>query len=366
MMGVMDLGWLIETLGDHGAAAAGGIAVGAMFGFFAQRSRFCLRSAVIEFGAGAVGQKMAVWLLVFSAAVTATQLLAEAELFDPWQTHQLSARGSLSGAVIGGLAFGIGMILARGCPARLLVLSANGNLRALLSGLVFAVVGQASLRGVLAPLRDVIAGWVTVDSHERLSLLALLGLDASRGWMLGLLFLALAVWAMRHSGLPARRALYSVITGVAVGVAWWFTYSLAQAAFTIVPIEAISFTGPSANTLMLVLSPGPFWFSFDVGLVPGVVLGSYLSAVTAGELKLEGFRDGQSMRRYIVGAVLMGFGGMLAGGCAVGAGVSGGALFAVTAWATLTCIWISATLTDLLLDRGGRLLSAATPALPPP
>ena len=70
------------------------------------------------------------------------------------------------------------------------------------------------------------------------------------------------------------------------------------------------------------------------------------------------------MRRYIVGAVLMGFGGMLAGGCAVGAGVSGGALFAVTAWVTLTCIWISATLTDLLLDRGARPLSAPTPALP--
>ncbi|MGZ9072697.1 MAG: YeeE/YedE thiosulfate transporter family protein [Rhodoplanes sp.] len=32
----------------------------------------------------------------------------------------------------------------------------------------------------------------------------------------------------------------------------------------------------------------------------------------------------KSMRRYIVGAVLMGFGGKLAGGCAVGAGVSGG------------------------------------------
>ena len=57
------------------------------------------------------------------------------------------------------------------------------------------------------------------------------------------------------------------------------------------------------------------------------------------------------MRRYIVGAVLMGFGGMLAGGCAVGAGVSGGAIFAVTAWITLLCIWAAAGATDYLLDR---------------
>ncbi|MGZ8368814.1 MAG: YeeE/YedE thiosulfate transporter family protein [Rhodoplanes sp.] len=62
----------------------------------------------------------------------------------------------------------------------------------------------------------------------------------------------------------------------------------------------------------------------------------------------------KSMRRYIVGAVLMGFGGKLAGGCAVGAGVSGGAIFAFTAWAawvTLACIWVAAGVTDLLLDR---------------
>jgi len=31
----------------------------------------------------------------------------------------------------------------------------------------------------------------------------------------------------------------------------------------------------------------------------------------------------------------MGFGSMLAGGCAVGAGITGGALFALTAWLAL-------------------------------
>jgi len=41
------------------------------------------------------------------------------------------------------------------------------------------------------------------------------------------------------------------------------------------------------------------------------------------------------MLRYIAGAILMGFGSMLAGGCAVGAGITGGALFALTAWLAL-------------------------------
>ncbi len=56
------------------------------------------------------------------------------------------------------------------------------------------------------------------------------------------------------------------------------------------------------------------------------------------------------MPRYIVGAILMGFGSMLAGGCAVGAGVTGGALFAVTAWVTLLGMWIGAGLTDRFID----------------
>ncbi len=45
------------------------------------------------------------------------------------------------------------------------------------------------------------------------------------------------------------------------------------------------------------------------------------------------------MARYMVGAMLMGFGSMLAGGCAVGAGMTGGAIFALTAWLALAGMW---------------------------
>lgn len=57
------------------------------------------------------------------------------------------------------------------------------------------------------------------------------------------------------------------------------------------------------------------------------------------------------MLRYLVGAVCMGFGGMLAGGCAVGAGLSGAAVFTATAWVTLSAMWGAAALTDWLVDQ---------------
>jgi uncharacterized membrane protein YedE/YeeE len=66
--------------------------------------------------------------------------------------------------------------------------------------------------------------------------------------------------------------------------------------------------------------------------------------------KLEGFKDGYSMTRYIIGAICMGFGSMLAGGCAVGAGMTGGAIFALTAWITLVGMWVGAGVMDRLLD----------------
>jgi uncharacterized membrane protein YedE/YeeE len=49
--------------------------------------------------------------------------------------------------------------------------------------------------------------------------------------------------------------------------------------------------------------------------------------------------------------MLMGFGGMLAGGCAVGAGLSGAAVFTATAWVTLCAMWAAAAVTDRLMDQ---------------
>ncbi len=67
------------------------------------------------------------------------------------------------------------------------------------------------------------------------------------------------------------------------------------------------------------------------------------------------------MRRSMTGAVMMGFGGMLAGGCAIGAGVTGGSIFVATAWLALLCMWIGAMITDYLVDqpKGGGVAQPA-------
>jgi len=127
---------ILETYGDGAVLVGCGAIVGALFGATAQHSRFCLRAATVEVAGGQLGPRLAIWLVAFTMAVAAVQAMIAAGWLDVSDSRQIANPGSLSGAIIGGLMFGAGMILARGCASRLLVLSATGNLRALVTGLV--------------------------------------------------------------------------------------------------------------------------------------------------------------------------------------------------------------------------------------
>lgn len=346
----MNLATILDEYGHAAMLAIGGLVIGALFGFFAQRSKFCLRAAVIEFWHHKFGDKLSVWLLAFSSAVVAVQLLILSGLLDVNSARQIAPRGSLSGALVGGLLFGAGMIMTRGCASRLLVLSANGNLRALLSGLIFAVTAQASLSGSLAPLRHTISAWWTVDGGSTRDLLAITGVGHWGGLFFGLVWFVAALVFSYRSGRNFWKWVGGMGTGLMVAAGWWYSYTISHHSFEVVQVQGLTFSGPSAEWLMRVLSSPAPAIGFDFGLLPGVFAGSFIGAWIGRDLKLEGFKDGYSMQRYIAGAVLMGFGSMLAGGCAVGAGMTGGAIFALTAWLALVGMWAGAGITDRLLD----------------
>lgn len=346
----MNLATLVDLYGERAVLAWGGLAVGLLFGFFAQRSKFCLRAAVIEFWHHKFGEKLSVWLLAFSTAVVGVQLLILLHSLDVSTARQIASRGSLSGALIGGLMFGAGMIMTRGCASRLLILSANGNLRALLSGLIFAVTAQAALSGSLAPLRNTISTWWTVEGGPSRDLLAITGVGHWGGLLFGLAWFAFALFVSIRSGWGFWKWVGGIGTGLAVAAGWWYTYLVSNDSFEVVQVQGLTFSGPSAEWLMRVLASPTPPIGFDFGLLPGVFAGSFLGAWIGKDLKLEGFKDGYAMRRYIAGAILMGFGSMLAGGCAVGAGMTGGSIFALTAWFALSGMWAGAGITDRLLD----------------
>ena len=349
----MDLLTLVERIGEAPAAALLGLLTGVIFGVAAQRSRFCLRAATVEFARGQMGDKVAVWLLTFSTAVIWVQGAQILGLFRAEDARIMAVPGSWSGAVIGGLLFGVGMVLARGCSGRLLVLAATGNLRSVIAGLVFAVVAQMSLAGWLAPARDKLAALSITQGGHNMDLLATLGLPQISGLLFGIIVALIAFAVSIHNKIGLSRLVFASGVGFAVAVGWVATFSLSQIAFEPVAIESATFTGPSANTLMFFLNNDTAILEFDIGLVPGVFLGSFLASYFAGEFKFQGFEDEANIRRAITGAAFMGFGGMLAGGCAIGNGVTGGSVFAGTAWLALACMWVGAMVTDVLVDQRG-------------
>ncbi|MBL8807561.1 MAG: YeeE/YedE family protein [Rhodospirillales bacterium] len=349
---------IADLFGEQWLGPLGGLAIGVAFGFLAQRSAFCLRAATLEVAHGTLGERLAVWLLTFSTALIATQALLQIGLFDTGAVRQLNNRGSLSGAIIGGLLFGSGMVLTRACASRMLVLSATGNLRALLSGLVFAVVAQSSRTGILEPLRAALGDIWTISPEAR-DMLAFTGAGHAGAMAFGSLWLILGIGlAVRNRVRPATAAGAAGV-GLCVATAWWFTFGHAAISFDPVSVHSLSFTGPSADMLMFVVARPEGALTFDLGLLPGVVAGAALGGLVGREMRLEGFEGGAAMRRYIAGGCLMGFGGTLAGGCAVGAGVSGASIFAFTAWIVLWSMWIGAVLTDWFVDQPARRAGSA-------
>ena len=345
----MDVYALLDTFGDAGFAAFAGLLTGLVFGLSAEQSKFCLRAAAVEVARLNAGPRFAVWLLAFSTALLWTQSLHLVGLIDLGTSRWLASPGTLTGAVIGGLIFGVGMVLARGCPGRLLVLGATGNLRAILSGLVFTVVAQMSLHGVLSPLRESLSGaWTTEGPNP--SLLEMAHVPRGTGIEIALVFAAAALFVAWRNRVGIGTLIFGCGVGFAVAIGWFLTFTASQTSFEAVPVGSLTFSGPSADTLMYLLSSDAV-LEFDVGLVPGVFVAAFLSAWLSGRLAWQGWVSVSAMQRYLLGAALMGFGAMTAGGCTIGAGVTGGSTFAMTAWIALFSMWVGGMIADRLIDQ---------------
>ena len=212
--------WLIDTFGEAGILGGAGLLVGILFGVAAQHSRFCLRAATAEVADGRFGPRLAVWLVAFTTALALVQAGMAAGVLSLDEARVLAATGSLSGAAMGGLMFGSGMILARGCASRLLVLASSGNLRALITGLVVTLVAQASYRGALSPAREEISALWTVPGGAARDLGAILNLSHATVALLAAGALAVALVFARSREVTVGEIAAAGGVGFAVALGW--------------------------------------------------------------------------------------------------------------------------------------------------
>jgi hypothetical protein len=76
----------------------------------------------------------------------------------------------------------------------------------------------------------------------------------------------------------------------------------------------------------------------------GVVLGAFAYALYNRSFSWEGFHSTQDTALHMVGAACMGIGGVTAGGCTVGQGLSGMSTLSVSSMIALTGIMLGGTL----------------------
>ena len=318
-----------------------GLVLGAVYGVLAQRSRFCLRRGLVG-DWGECLPALGVWVMGLALAIAGTQAAVAAGIISFNEHRFLAPDVPVVAALVGGALFGGGMVLSGGCASRLTVLAGAGNLRAALVLVVFAVVAYATMKGVLAPLRTTLGG-LTVDPGG-VALTALPG-GAFWAWALAL---ALAVPALRSGAAPRHLAMAAVI-GLLVPLGWIGTGFILLDDFDPVPFQSLSFTGPMADTLFWTMASSAVPAGFGTGLAGGVIAGSVAASVSAGEFRWSSLEGPRQTGRYLAGAGLMGVGGVLAGGCTVGAGLSGVSTASFAAILALAAMAASARITGRLL-----------------
>ncbi|HTN49696.1 MAG TPA: YeeE/YedE family protein [Burkholderiaceae bacterium] len=336
------------------------LAVG--FGAIAQRTHFCTMGSIADVVNFGDWTRLRQWILAMAVAILGTTLLDAAGLIDVRWSFYTASRFTPLAYVFGGVLFGFGMVLAGGCGSRSLVRAGAGSLKSLVVVLVLAVFAYISLRGALALVRVGVLERVGLALATRQDLPSLLAgtTPAREAWQLGLglgLAVLLALFALRERSF---RTFDNLLAGVGIGaivVAVWFVSGsighLAEHPETLEEaflrtnsrqMESLSFVAPVAWTLdyLMFTSDKSKELTIGIAAVVGVFLGSAAHAIATGRFRWEGFRDAEDTGNHLVGAALMGFGGVTALGCTIGQGLSGISTLAAGSFIALAGIVVGA------------------------
>lgn len=334
------------------------------FGAIAQRTHFCTMGGVADIVSFGDWTRMRQWLLAIAVAILGTNVLAATGVIDTADSFYTSPRFTPLAYVIGGLLFGFGMVLTGGCGSKSLVRAGGGSLKALVVLVVLGIVAYISLRGLLAVFRVGIlepVGARLATPQDLPSLLTGIGLSKPILQM-GLALLlsgALFVVVFRDRSF---RTFDNLLAGLGIGAiivaAWAISGTIGhveehpntlQEAFLRTNsgrMESLSFVAPVAYTIdyLMFFSDTSKVLTIGIVAVLGMITGSAAYALVSRQFRWEGFRDTEDTANHLVGAALMGFGGVTALGCTVGQGLSGVSTLAVGSFMAVAAIVAGAVL----------------------
>jgi uncharacterized protein len=316
----------------------------ALFGALAQRTHFCTMGAIADVVNMGDWTRMRMWVLAIAVAVIGFNGMVGLGWIEARHSIYASPQLLWLSSLLGGLLFGFGMVLASGCGSKSLVRLGGGNLKALVVLIVLGVAAFATLRGLTAVWRVATVDAVVLQLPKGQDLPSLVAASIgapvrSVAWLLGLAAGLVLVGWVSHK--PEGRTATVWLGGAGIGgvvvAMWWLSGHVGHVLEHPVTLEetflatnshrmeALSMVAPVGYALdwLLYFSDASKLLTMGIVSVGGVLAGSAVAALVTRSFRWEGFGNAEDLANHLVGATLMGIGGVTALGCTVGQGLSG-------------------------------------------
>ena len=347
-------------------------AVAVIMGAVVNKTHFCTMGAVSDWvNIGDTG-RMRAW--VFAMAVALLGVIAleftgtinlSGETFPPYRTANFVWPRYL----LGGLLFGVGMVLASGCGNKTLVRVGSGNLKSLVVLLIgmaasylmlWSPLFEKAFLPWLQPATLNLAKYGMPTQHAGDVISGLLGQLPSKANNIAVaLMFAMALLMFVFKSKDFRSSRDNLLGGATVGLAivagWYLTggplgqswRDYAEMATDIpsrVQVQSYTFVSPMGDTVRYLLDPLKLsLINFGVVALAGVIVGSFLYAVATRNFRIEWFASTSDFVNHAIGGTLMGIGGVLAMGCTVGQAITGMSTLAIGSMLTFIAIVAGAT-----------------------
>jgi uncharacterized protein len=340
----------------------GALVLGACLGAVMQAGHVCTMGAISDVVLFASWTRVRVLALALAVAMAGTQGLAAFGLIDLSNSVYATTRILWLSHLVGGVFFGVGMVLAGGCASKTLLRIGGGSLKALSVWTVMALSAAMTLRGLFSTVR---VAWLDtfVWSVPQFDIAYFLGMSPVIGGTS--MAIGLAFGALYHrDNRRMKTVLPAVMIGALIVAAWYISGVLGylpEHPDTLEPaflatyskrMETVSFVAPAASWLQycLLFSDKSQALTIGMMIALGMVLGAGLLACRRKTFVWELFNNPRDWLQHVVGAMLMGFGGVLAMGCSISQGLGGLSILSLASAITVTSIALGAVFTLQVLS----------------
>jgi uncharacterized protein len=358
-----------------------------IMGAVVNKTNFCTMGAVSDWvNMGDTG-RMRAWMLAIAVGVLGVMGLEAAGLVNVTNTFPPYRQTNLVWLenVLGGLLFGIGMVLASGCGNKTLIRVGGGNLKSIMVLLIIALIAYFMINPFPGSDKTLYSTlfypWtnptaVALSTNQDLGAL-LFGDNAATGRkvMGGLIGGLLLIWAFKSADFRASfdNILGGFVVGLAILAAWyvssnitvnadgemmslqtyaqdWELYAPAEAvkpaSTAALASQSFTFINPMGQTLGYAMKGfDATLLTFGIMALAGVIAGSLLWSLISRSFRIEWFASGRDFVNHFIGAILMGFGGVLSMGCTIGQGITGFSTLALGSILTFIAIVLGSAIT---------------------